>query len=435
MKINLTLAFLLAAFTVVGQSELTLEDAFKQALSNNYSIRIIESQKQIAEKSATIGNAGLLPSVAASASAGINVNNTELEFAGNIPPTNVENAVSTNTAAGINASYVLFNGLNGTRTYQKLKMNQEAVDIQSQAAIEGTLLQVASAYYVLARAIEQEEIATENLGVSIKRYEREQLSNELGTALKTELLAARVALTTDSSALLNAQLQRKTSLRLLSRLIANVLPEETTCSDATPELQTWSIDELVETSRANNSSIKNAMMQQDLAQKDYQLAWSSVMPSLTVNGGYNYNSQQSEAGIVLSNTSAGWSGSVGLNYPLFNGFRNKTARQNQKVNLEIRTLELENQGLQIESDIRDAHDTYVQSYRVAQFEEHNLEASELNLRRSEELYNSGQISSTQFREAQLGLTSAKIRKSNALISLRLYELEILRLTGQILSTE
>ncbi|MDB9701830.1 TolC family protein, partial [Salibacteraceae bacterium] len=341
----------------------------------------------------------------------------------------------TNTAAGINASYVLFNGLNGTRTYQKLKMNQEAVDIQSQAAIEGTLLQVASAYYVLARAIEQEEIATENLGVSIKRYEREQLSNELGTALKTELLAARVALTTDSSALLNAQLQRKTSLRLLSRLIANVLPEETTCSDATPELQTWSIDELVETSRANNSSIKNAMMQQDLAQKDYQLAWSSVMPSLTVNGGYNYNSQQSEAGIVLSNTSAGWSGSVGLNYPLFNGFRNKTARQNQKVNLEIRTLELENQGLQIESDIRDAHDTYVQSYRVAQFEEHNLEASELNLRRSEELYNSGQISSTQFREAQLGLTSAKIRKSNALISLRLYELEILRLTGQILSTE
>ena len=435
MKINLTLAFLLAAFTVVGQSELTLEDAFKQALSNNYSIRIIESQKQIAEKSATIGNAGLLPSVAASASAGINVNNTELEFAGNIPPTNVENAVSTNTAAGINASYVLFNGLNGTRTYQKLKMNQEAVDIQSQAAIEGTLLQVASAYYVLARAIEQEEIATENLGVSIKRYEREQLSNELGTALKTELLAARVALTTDSSVLLNAQLQRKTSLRLLSRLIANVLPEETTCSDATPELQTWSIDELVETSRANNSSIKNAMMQQDLAQKDYQLAWSSVMPSLTVNGGYNYNSQQSEAGIVLSNTSAGWSGSVGLNYPLFNGFRNKTARQNQKVNLEIRTLELENQGLQIESDIRDAHDTYVQSYRVAQFEEHNLEASELNLRRSEELYNSGQISSTQFREAQLGLTSAKIRKSNALISLRLYELEILRLTGQILSTE
>ena len=435
MKINLTLAFLLAAFTVVGQSELTLEDAFKQALSNNYSIRIIESQKQIAEKSATIGNAGLLPSVAASASAGINVNNTELEFAGNIPPTNVENAVSTNTAAGINASYVLFNGLNGTRTYQKLKMNQEAVDIQSQAAIEGTLLQVASAYYVLARAIEQEQISMENLGVSIKRYEREQLSNELGTALKTELLAARVALTTDSSALLNAQLQRKTSLRLLSRLIADVLPEETTCSDAAPVLQTWSIDELVETSKANNSSIKNAMMQQDLAQKDYQLAWSSVMPSLTVNGGYNYNSQQSEAGIVLSNASAGWSGSVGLNYPLFNGFRNRTARQNQKVNLEIRTLELENQGLQIESDIRDAHDTYVQSYRVAQFEEHNLEASELNLRRSEELYNSGQISSTQFREAQLGLTSAKIRKSNALISLRLNELEILRLTGQILSSE
>ena len=210
MKINriITLAFVLGASVGMSQTVLTLDDAFKKALTNNFDIQILESEKEIAENSATIGNAGLLPSVNANASAGINVNNTELEFAGNIPPTSLDNAQSTNTNAGITASYLLFNGLNGKRTYEKLKLNRDVVNMQSQAAVEATLLQVANAYYILGRAIDQERIASENVTVSKKRYDRALIAKELGTGLRTELLAARVDITTDSSALLNSQLQR-----------------------------------------------------------------------------------------------------------------------------------------------------------------------------------------------------------------------------------
>jgi len=417
----------------MGQTIISLDEAFNKALANNFDIQILDSRAVIAENSATIGNAGLLPSVSANASAGINVNNTQLEFAGNIPPTNVDNAQSTNTNAGITANYVLFNGLSGKRTYEKLKLNKEVVDAQSQVAIEATMLQVANAYYVLGRAIDQERIATENVSVSKKRYDRALIANELGTALRTELLAARVDITSDSSALLTAQLQRSNAVRKLSRLINEELPMDVNTEIMDLDVQTWTLDELAATAKANNSTLKNAQLQIELAKKDEQLSWASAFPQLVVKGGYSYAQSQSEAGIVLSNTSAGWNGSVALSYPLFNGFRNNINRQNQKVNMEIRALEQQNQELQLMTDLGNAFASYQQSITLARFEEKNIEAAELNLQRTEELYKGGQVSSTQFREAQVAYIGSQIRISNAKISVKLNELELMRLTGQILA--
>lgn len=430
---SLTLALMLLSSWSMGQTIISLDEAFNKALANNFDIQILDSRAVIAENSATIGNAGLLPSVSANASAGINVNNTQLEFAGNIPPTNVDNAQSTNTNAGITANYVLFNGLSGKRTYEKLKLNKEVVDAQSQVAIEATMLQVANAYYVLGRAIDQERIATENVSVSKKRYDRALIANELGRALRTELLAARVDITSDSSALLTAQLQRSNAVRKLSRLINEELPMDVNTEIMDLDAQTWTLDELAATAKANNSTLKNAQLQIELAKKDEQLSWASAFPQLVVNGGYSYAQSQSEAGIVLSNTSAGWNGSVALSYPLFNGFRNNINRQNQKVNMEIRALEQQNQELQLMTDLGNAFASYQQSITLARFEEKNIEAAELNLQRTEELYKGGQVSSTQFREAQVAYIGSQIRISNAKISVKLNELELMRLTGQILA--
>lgn len=435
MKRLLIIPFALAflATTVQAQEVLTLEDALAKALQNNHQVQILQNQKAIAQNSATAGNAGLLPSVTANASYGVTVNNTALEFAGGLPPTEVDGAQSSNAQAGVSANYVLFDGLRGPRQYQRLKLNAEAVDAQSQAAIEATMLQVANAYFVLARAIDQERIAEENVTVSQRRYERAQIASDLGTALRTELLAARVDMTTDSSALLTAQLQRKTAQRNLERLMVTELPEGAATETLELSVNDWTAEQLLSEAQGNNATLKNAELQMALAEKDYQLSWASAFPTLSLNGGFSYSNQQSEAGIVLSNTATGWNGSVALSYPLFNGFRNRTTRQNQEILLKNSQLELENQELQLAADINNAFDTYEQSITLAEFEQKNLEAARLNLQRMEELYKTGNATSVQFREAQVAYASSQVRISNALISVKLNELEIVRLTGQILS--
>lgn len=434
-KTIFTTIAVITCLLATSQEVLTLDRAFELALANNYDIRVLSLQKAMADNSATVGNAGLLPSVTANANAGINVNNTSLEFAGGLPPTEVDNAQSTNTGAGIQANYVLFNGLNGTRTLQKLKMNTSAVELQSQAAIEATLLQVANAYYVLARSIDQVRIAEENLTVTQKRFERVKLAKELGTALQTEYLSARVDMTTDSSAFLNAELQRNQAMRQLEQLLIAELDQITTTEKLDVELQSWTEDALINQAKENNASIKNAQLQLELAEKDYQLAWSSAFPTLSLSGGYSFNSQQNEAGIVLSNTASGWNGSIALSYPLFNGFRNNIQRQNQKLTQEIRELEVKKQEVALETDISNAFESYTQSQVLADFEEKNLESAVLNLERVNALWSGGQITSTQLREAQVAFTQSQVRYSNALISIKLNELEIMRLTGQILKQE
>ena len=435
MRTTIIIASLLFPALLSAQEVISLDDAFASALANNYQIKINQNSQEIAENSVSIGNAGLLPSVNVNGAVGGSVTNTDLEFAGNNPPVSVAGAQSVNSNAGATLNYVLFNGLSGQRTYQVLKINKLVADEQSRAAIEGTLLQVASAYYGLTQAIDQESIAKENVEISKTRYEREKVANELGTAIRTQLLTARVDLTADSSAFLSAELQRKTALRNLERLIGTSLDPNIKTEAIDLILNDWSIEQLQQEAIDNNASLKNLELKAALAEKNLQLSWSNVFPTISLSGGYSYQNQQTGAGIVLSNTSTGWNGSLGLSYTLFNGFKNNTARQNQKVLLESSELQLEDQKLQLSTDIQNALDAYKQSMRVIAFEESNLEASELNLERNSELLKAGQITSTEFRDAQIAMINAEIRIVNAKISVKLNELEIMRLTGQILSTE
>jgi outer membrane protein len=415
-----------------SQEVIELNDALIKALNNNHQIKVLRYQQAIAENNVNLGQAGLLPTVSLGGSYGANVQNTDLEFAGNLPPVNVQGAQSATLNANATVNYTLFNGFTGRRNYERLGINKLAVDENSRAAIEGTLIQVASAYYALSQAQDLEKISLERLNISKERYERMRIANELGIALRNELLASRVDLTTDSSALLNARLQKNQASRNLCQLIGIAPSIELKLAELEFELFEWTEEQLLSEALKNNALLRNRELQKQLAEKDQQLAQSSYFPSVAIAGGYGFTNQQNEAGIILGNTASGWNGSIGISYTLFNGFRNTNSRQNQALVLAQREVELEEQKLQLQTEIANALNAFEQSIMVLNFENQNLAASELNLSRSKELFEQGNITSTQFREAQLALSNAQLRIANAKVAVKLNELSILSLTGQIL---
>jgi outer membrane protein TolC len=128
MKHRLSILLMFSALLGHTQEVLKLDEALQQALQNNHQIKALKYGQEIAENNVSWGNAGLLPSLALSGSYGGNVQNTDLEFAGNIPPVNVEGAQSATLNANASLSYVLFDGLSGRRTYERLGINKLAVD-------------------------------------------------------------------------------------------------------------------------------------------------------------------------------------------------------------------------------------------------------------------------------------------------------------------
>ena len=67
---------LISISTVRGQEQLTLQQAISIALANNYDIKLTKNDAEIAKNNNNLGNAGLLPMVAATLNTGGSRQNT-----------------------------------------------------------------------------------------------------------------------------------------------------------------------------------------------------------------------------------------------------------------------------------------------------------------------------------------------------------------------
>ncbi len=419
---------------VHGQLEggYSLDQAIQAALDNNFQIEILENNKQMADNSVHVGNAGLLPSVSAKGSYSYSLTSSQQVFAGGFPPVDVDNAGATNVAASANLNYTLFNGLSGWNNFQKLKVNKAAVDAQSKAAIEAVVIQVSETFLSLLRAQDQVAISEQNLAISQKRYKRAEVSYSLGGNMRTELLNAKVSLTADSSQLIQAEMAEETYRTLLARLVGSELPNSK-LQESALEIRTWTKEELLELAKNNNAAYTGALLQSELAQADLKISMASMIPSLSLSAGYGYNQSINDVGILLENTSIGPNGALSLNIPIFSGMRNNIQRQNLKIALENAQLSEQDTWMGLQADIENALLAYNQNLKLYLLENNNLEAAEANLERSEELFKAGQITNTQFREAQLNLALTGDRISASKVNVLRSELTILRLIGALLS--
>lgn len=419
--------------SLFSQEELSLEGAIQKALESNLQIKVQKNVSEVADNNVHIGNAGLLPTVNASGAYNMSVTSSQQVFAGNIPPVDVDAAGSETISASANLNYTLFNGLSGINNFAKLKINKQAADAQSRAAIEGIILQVCQAYLTLQRSQDQLEIMDVSLRISQDRYNRAQVAFDLGGQARTELLSAQVALTADSATWMQANLAQETNMQNLSRLLGQHLPNGITTVEDELLLRAWTLEELQSAAEQNNAGYQQSMLQRDIAEKDLSIQMSAYIPSISLNAGYGYSKNTNDVGILLENSSLGPNGGLSISVPIFNGMRNNVQRQNLKIALENAELLEEDALFGLQADITNAYMTYTQNVKLHLMENANLEAAQLNLERNEEMFKAGQITETQFRQAQLNLVSTLDRISAARVNVLLSELQILQLTGSLIA--
>jgi outer membrane protein len=174
-------------------------------------------------------------------------------------------------------------------------------------------------------------------------------------------------------------------------------------------------------------------LQSELAEADLKISNGAIMPSLSLSAGYGYNQSVNDVGILLENTSLGPNGALSLNIPIFSGMRNNIQRQNLRIAVESAQLSEQDTWSGLQADIDNALLAYNQNMKLYLLESNNIKAAEANLERSGELFKAGQITNTQFREAQLSLAQTSDRISASKVNVLRSELTILRLIGALLS--
>lgn len=429
--INIVFIFLLTTFSAKAQNVLLLEDAMQIALENNLNIKMTTNQQLQAANQATYGNAGLLPKVDLNGATSYGANKSNVTFAGGFPPIENQAAELFSYNAGVSANYMLFNGLGSINTYYKLQSLSDLNAIQLKLSIESILFQVANVYYEVAKQQEQLEIAKQTLNISKERYKRIKVAQEYGTTSSLFVLNSEVDMNADSSLVLNLNLGLKNAKRNLNILLARDAATEFTVNKEININESILLDSIQQKALANNNNLLLAQTNITVAEYSEKIQKAFYMPKLAINASYGYNYSENSASVILNQNSLGFTGGATLAWNLFDGGKRSTALQNAKIALETSELKVEEAKLTINKDVLNAYDLFQNNLDLLKLEERSAEVAQQNFERSKEMFNQGQLTTTQFREAQLNLSRAKSRLNTTLFTTKMAEISLIRLSGEL----
>jgi len=427
MKQLLTTAFIVFSGYIIAASpdNLSLENAFKAALKNNYQIQIARNLTEVSDNNVTFGNAGLLPSL--NASTGANYT----DFDGIQNGVTVDGA-NTNTSAGLSLSYTLFNGLSQIYAYRNLKEQLNSAELQERLTIENTLLGVAQAYFNLITADQNLAIVQEQLRVSRERLTLSRERMELGSLGRLEYLSAQVDFNSDSIAFMNIQQAKDDARRNLNVLLGWESEKEIAAQPDESPFTNYELGDLTEKSRLNSSSILLSTSSVEQFQLNLKSSKTSFLPQLTYSTSFGRDQTAPDFGLGLDDPNKALRHNFSVSWNLFIGGKRKASVQNARIALKNAELNKADALLNLEKDVVSFHAAYGNSLTTLLSEQKTLEYAQLNFERAQELFRLGQITSLQYREAQLNLSRTQIGITQARYAARNYELKLLQLSGQLL---
>lgn len=450
MKLNKIIVAVLCVFAFakadaqeIPQQTISKETAVKWMLENNFGIQLANKQVEVAENNTSILNAGYLPSVTGNAGINFDRTNSETDFGGALDqngdprPNNIINgAETTRYNASINLDYTLFDGLGRYYNYKQLQEQYSLTQLQARETIENTMLQLFSVYYEVARLEENVGILEEALRISKERAVRAQYQFDYGQVNKLQVLNAQVDITTDSINVLTAHQNLKNAQRDLNVVLNRDLESVVLADTRVQFLSALEMDSFAEKALENNVTLLQS--EQDIVISDYQIkgAKALFLPTVGLTGSYGWNRSNNPASVFFpstTGTSTSFAAGASLRWNIFDGGRSVTGLKNAKIVKDSQELLRKQLEQQVYRDIANARGDYTNAQAVYELQTQNVLTNKDNFNRSQERLKLGQITSVEFRQAQLNLLNAQVTQNAAKYTAKLAELQLLQLMGQLLN--
>ena len=436
IKIIVSVLLVINSIQVSAQEILTKKEALQIALENNYGVKIANNNVELAKNNSSIYNSGYLPSI--TSSAGANYSNSNQSIERQDGTTNeVDGAITKSYSAEVSLNYTLFDGLGRKYNYKQLKETYNLSELQAREAIENMYLQLFTVYFQIARLSENTSNLKKALNISKQRLARARYQYDYGQSTKLELLNAEVDVNNDSITYLNTKQQYLNSKRDLNIVLGTQLTNDFNVETNVSFISLRSLEELMQKATENNVSIKQLNKNIAINQFNLKLNKSNYLPSASLLTSYGLNRIKNENlanpfQVPLINSS-GFNAGINLSWNLFDGGLTKTRVANAKITLENQEILKQQQLETVQNELRNVYESYKNSLFILEAQKQNVVTNQNNFERSEERYKLGQITSIEFRQAQINLLNSQTALNNAKYDAKLLELELLQLSGEILN--
>jgi len=425
-------AFSVFAYVQTGlaQEKLSLQDAIATALKNNYDIRLVSNDVQIAKNNVNAGNAGMLPRLDGTfGENGSRQDITRTQSNGN--EQTLSGVRNSNLSYGVGLGWTIFDGLQMFTNYDRLKELQKQGEVNAKATILSTISQVINAYYTVSK--EQQLVVARDSALDVSTWRLQIANNKLsiGRGSKLDVLAATVDYNTDTSAYLQELNSLKTAKVSLNQVMARDLNIDFRVEERIDIDTKLNYTALATQTEQLNPDLQNAFISKKIAELNLKQVKGQRYPVVALNGGYEVNNSSTPTGFNIQSRANGFTYGVTASLNLFNGFLQRQNERNAKIQINSSELTLDRVRQDINAELISTYQNYTTNLDLLKVEDNNVDIARQNLDITMEKYRLGSIAPLELREAQRNSINAITRFLEVRYQAKLTEITLKEISGTL----
>jgi outer membrane protein TolC len=428
--------FIVASLFVFGfsnakaQELITIESAVKIALENNYEIKIASNNSIINTTNVAIGNAGMLPTVAATITANNRVQNSSQTLQSGVV-NSLDNAKNNSLNYGVNLDWTVFDGFKMFAKFDQLKELQKLGETQLKQIILTKISDVTTTYFDLVQQQQQLKALDSTIVISNQRLALAQNRFVIGKASKLEVLNAQVDLNTDQVAFLKQKELYTNTKIMMNQILARDTKTDFKVIDTIQVDSALELNELGALAQKQNPQLVAQIISNKVAELQLKQVKANRYPTVHLNTGYNLTETQASLGFATATSAKGFNYGFSAALPIFDGLAQNRNEKIAQLQIDNSRLTIDQQKLALESQLAMSYRTYLTNLELIQLEDKNEAIAKQNLAITLDKFKIGTITTLEFRTAQLNYVNAKVRNSNAQFQAKLSEIALKELAGII----
>lgn len=430
-KIFFQIIFLFAfSLMAKAQALLTVEDAVKIALENNYEIKIASNDLKIDKQNVSLANAGVLPQLNATVTDNNSILDTK-QTQSDGSERELNGARNMNLTYGVALNWTIFDGLRMFARYDQLKELEKLGDAELKLAIFTKVSDVITTYYDLVQQQQQLKALDTAIVISNLRITTADNRYKIGKASKLEVLNAQVDLNTDTTALLRQKELYANTKILLNEILARDVKTDFSVVDEITIDETLLLPELMTLAEKQNPQLQSQIINKRISELQLKQVKANRYPIVNITSGYNFTRTEASLGFTTQSTGQGFTYGINATMNIFNGGLQNRNERVAKIQVENSKIVIEQQLKMLESQLSSAYQTYLTNLQLTKLEAKNEDIAKENLDITLAKFKIGTIAPLEFREAQLNYVNAKVRNSNAQFAAKVSEINLKELAGNL----
>ena len=396
--------------------DLTLNECIELALQNRSSIISARGSLDLAKANQRAALGAFLPSVRSSYSY-TKGKETNIEP---VDPGEVDQQdIGPNKSLNVNASWTVVD-FGNFFSYFSSRASAAAAHLDVIDSEQDLIYAVKLAYYQYLAAFENVDVQTEAFARSQEQLKLIESRYELGSASKSDVLKQKVQVGNDKLSLLQANNSVVNTKANLSYTIGlDPVIEVNYIVDQNTRDYTGSLDEAIQFGLTHEPGLLSLEKSVISSQRNVKSRYMDYLPSLSLS--YNFNrfkgTQAYPTTFDYSSNTKTYGFSISWN--IFDGFLREYNLKSAKVTLNNSRARFAEWRNMVTRDVKSAHSEIEQQRLSQQVAEDNVNASQEDLKITQEKYNLGAATILDLLNAQVSVKQAQVSKIQADFDLKL----------------